>query len=420
MKFNKNNLEQIPIPASGYKIYRDEKFTGFCLRVSSKGNKTFIIDKKINKKLYRCTIGNFGVLTLEQARAEAQKILGQLSIGIDPKKEQKTDSHPKSITLIQAFNDYLAARKSLAARTISDYEKLMRSKFRDWYCIPLSSISKEMITKRHSAIGKTSPISANNAMKLVGALFNFAMYEYDDESGNSSITQNPVMKLSKTRAWYPTKRRRTKIETHQLAGWFKAVQSLKKDRSTSIANTVKDYLILLLFTGLRREEGMKLIWAEKKSSNPKITKTQSVIDLKAKTLLVRDTKNRQDHLLPLPDYLVALLKKRREENPSMYVFPNSKGNKHIIEPKKQINKVRELSGVHFNLHDLRRTFISIAESLDVPAYALKRLLNHKIINSDVTAGYIISDVERLKEPMQKIANFILNAISCSEETAEKN
>ena len=66
--------------------------------------------------------------------------------------------------------------------------------------------------------------------------------------------------------------------------------------------------------------------------------------------------------------------------------------------------------MHFTLHDLRRTFITIAESLDIPAYALKRLLNHKDSN-DVTAGYIVSDVNRLREPMQRITDFIKSKIT---------
>lgn len=35
-------------------------------------------------------------------------------------------------------------------------------------------------------------------------------------------------------------------------------------------------------------------------------------------------------------------------------------------------------------------------------YAIKRLVNHKM-NNDVTAGYIITDVERLREPMEKFS-----------------
>ncbi len=61
------------------------------------------------------------------------------------------------------------------------------------------------------------------------------------------------------------------------------------------------------------------------------------------------------------------------------------------------------------MHDLRRTFITIAESLDIPAYALKKLLNHKMTN-DVTAGYIVADVERLRIPMQKITDYLKKVV----------
>jgi len=82
---------------------------------------------------------------------------------------------------------------------------------------------------------------------------------------------------------------------------------------------------------------------------------------------------------------------------------------HIVEPRKAMLKIAELSGVPFTIHDLRRTFITTAESLDISAYALKRLLNHKM-NNDVTSGYIITDVERLRQPMQIITDFLLKAM----------
>lgn len=75
------------------------------------------------------------------------------------------------------------------------------------------------------------------------------------------------------------------------------------------------------------------------------------------------------------------------------------------DPQKQMKKVIELSGVQFTPHDLRRTFITIAESLDISAYALKRLANHKM-TSDVTAGYIIGDAERLRIPMQQVTDYL--------------
>ena len=70
--------------------------------------------------------------------------------------------------------------------------------------------------------------------------------------------------------------------------------------------------------------------------------------------------------------------------------------------------VIERSGICYTLHDLRRSFITVAESLDIPPYAIKRLVNHKMSN-DVTAGYIVSDLERLRRPAQSIADFLCRA-----------
>jgi len=43
-------------------------------------------------------------------------------------------------------------------------------------------------------------------------------------------------------------------------------------------------------------------------------------------------------------------------------------------------------------------------------YTVKALLNHKLQLSDVTGGYIIINVDRLREPMQKITNAIQERI----------
>jgi hypothetical protein len=58
---------------------------------------------------------------------------------------------------------------------------------------------------------------------------------------------------------------------------------------------------------------------------------------------------------------------------------------------------------------LRRTFITIAEGLDISAYAVKRLANHKM-KQDITSGYIITDVERLRKPMQQITDYLLRCM----------
>ena len=67
------------------------------------------------------------------------------------------------------------------------------------------------------------------------------------------------------------------------------------------------------------------------------------------------------------------------------------------------------SGICYTLHELRRTYITIAESLEISPYSIKCLVNHKMAN-DVTSGYIVSDIERLRRPAQQIADFLHTAL----------
>lgn len=108
----------------------------------------------------------------------------------------------------------------------------------------------------------------------------------------------------------------------------------------------------------------------------------------------------------MTDFLYDLLSKRQSLANDVYVFPGSGKGGYIVEPRKQMVKVTEQSGIRFTVHDLRRTFITVAESLDISAYAVKRLVNHKM-NNDITAGYIITDVERLRKPMQQITDYLI-------------
>jgi len=165
---------------------------------------------------------------------------------------------------------------------------------------------------------------------------------------------------------------------------------------SSQKGTLRDYLLLLLFTGLRRQEAAHLKWTQ--------------VDLKAKTLTIISLKNNQDHTLPLSDYIFEILNRRKQYMINEYVFHGEGAGGYIVEPRKQMAKVTNVSGIQFTCHDIRRTFLTIAESLDISAYAVKRLANHKM-NHDITSGYIITDVERLRKPMQQITDYIVSKLT---------
>lgn len=377
----------LPLPDKDQTFYRDEILKGFALRITSKGVKSFVVEKIIGNKVKRITIGKYSeALPVEKARKKAQVLLGQIADGIDPIAERKQAIVVKT-TLSQVWKDYLTARKSLKPKTLYDYSRVMEHAFAHWKNTPIINITKDKVETYHNKQGsENGKAYANLAMRLLRALFNFASGKYEDTEGRSLIPENPVKRLSQTRAWYRVERRTSYIKPNKLKDWYLAVADLKHE-------TFRDFLLLIVFTGLRKLEAAKLTWDQ--------------VDLKNKTLTVIDTKNNNPHTLPLSNFLQNLLTERKKKMESNYVFPAPTKDGYIIEQRKQAAKVREAAEIDFTIHDLRRTFITIAESLDIPAYALKRLLNHKMQN-DVTAGYIVSDVERLRAPMQKIADYLMN------------
>lgn len=399
VKLTKLAVAQALPPGSGQRFLRDALLKGFALRITANGVRAFVVEKRIEGRIKRLTLGRAGEITCEQARKEAQKLLGKIALGINPLAERE-HARLRSVTLEQAFEDFKAARKGLKERTLYDYGRLLTNAFEPWQKRPLVAITKDQVVRRHQELGEASGEAyANLAMRFLRSLLNFAMAQYEDGFGKPLLAENPVLRLTQTRAWYRAERRQTVIKVHQLASWYSAVQGLRSDRS-GFGGTVADYLLTLLFTGLRRQEAARLTWDQ--------------IDLKDRTLFLPDPKNRQPFLLPFSDFVAAIFERRRaqaeadEEAEAKYVFAGVGPKRYVVEPKKHVAKVIAQSGVEFTIHDLRRTFITIAESIDVAPYAIKRMVNHKM-RGDVTAGYIVADVERLRDPVQRVTDFLLKA-----------
>lgn len=420
LNFTKATLAALPPAEPGKRAYfNDTRVLGLQLQVTDKGVKTYYVYKRIHGRPKRIKLGRFPDMSPAMARDQAQICLAQIAKGDDP-MVLKREKRAKSVTLAAAFEDFKEARSNLKEKTLYDYQRVMDVAFPDWQKKELIKITKDMVAKRHQKLGRErGQAYANLALRVFRTVYNFARSRYEDEAGYSLLPENPVQRLTDTRAWYKQKRRDSVITRAELPAWFRAVNAIRAEVQSSynkgIPNkgssykgnsynkvapykykeTVLDYLLLILFTGLRRQEAAQLTWAN--------------VDLANRTLKILDTKNGENHTLPLSDYTYEILASRHKQADEVtdYVFPGEKDNPYLVEPRSVLRKITQISGITFTIHDLRRTFITVAESLDIPAYALKRLLNHKMTN-DVTAGYIVTDVERLRKPMQMITDFLLS------------
>ena len=413
LKLTKSGVEKLPYfqpspdHSKNQELYWDTELAGFGLRITG-SSKTYIVEKRVNGRTVRSRIGPHNQIPTEKARKMAQVLILDMSNGKDINAIKRA-SDGESITLDDAFKDFVESR-DLKDKTIHDYGLSMNNAFKGWKRKRLLDITRDMIKKKYSQIkkdaesrylrrskdGGLSPdkevmekrgnAQANLDMRFLRSLMNFASGQYEDRNGQPLVKDNPVTVLTKTKSWYRVERRQTIIKPHELSAWFAAVNNLN-------GRQVKDYLTLLLFTGLRRQEAMKLRWDQ--------------VNLKAKTLTVIDTKNRNPLTLPFGTFILKLLKDRKSKaTDSPFVFPGSGKTGHLVESKYQTAQVTKESGIKFCLHDLRRVFINTAESLDISSYAVKQLVNHSV-NGDVTAGYMVSDPERLRKPMERIETHLL-------------
>jgi integrase len=378
LRLTKRAIDALPYASTGQILYRDTELTGFGLRVG-KRSKVYFVESQVRCRTARTSIGRADVFSPDVARKKALLVLGAMAEGRHPRGERDADVAER-ITLEQAFAQFLVAKRHLSPRTVQGYSRTRDIYLRDWKGLPLSAFNREMILQRHRSLtAQHGAVTANNLMRHLRSVYNFSLARCD------ALPTNPVLILSKTRSWHREQRRRSLIAPHQLPAWWQAVMAEPTE--------CRDLLLLALFTGMRRSELLLLKWEH--------------LDLTGGTLAIPRTKNGDPLELPLSGFLVDLLRERQTlVRGSQWVFPSHSETGHLAEVKSFIARVRQASGVNFTLHDLRRTFISIAESLDIPAYALKRLLNHRVAG-DVTEGYIVISTERLRRPVEAVAARIL-------------
>lgn len=340
-----NEVKKIPHPESGQVFTWDAKLKGFGVRTTL-GSKTYIVETRVRGMKKRVSVGGCNEITLDQARKIAMEHLAQMGRGENP-NTVKAAEKAKVVTLAEVFEEYKSSRK-LRESTLKAYEGSMRRCFPDWLPRPINEITKDLIEKRHKKLSTQNgprgkgEAQADRAMRELRAILNYAAEKYEDALGRPVLTENPVKRLSKVKAWNGARRRQSVIQAHQLKAWYNEVCSLENDPD----NTIRDYLLLCLFTGLRRTEAASLRWKD--------------IDFKAETLTIPEerAKNKQEHRLPLTPFLKNMLEPRSKirniDNPEPFVFPGKGKTGHLVESKWTVAKVSKNSGVKFMIHDLRR------------------------------------------------------------------
>ncbi len=303
INFTVSSLESLPLPEKGLVTYKDIRQPALSLYITSTGVKTFFVRKRIKGRDERLIIGRFPTIKIEQARAKAAVFAGIIAERKDPMQELKKERLDQ-LTFGEHFHDYMERYSKLHKRSWKYDQDQINRHVSHWFKRRLSDITKDDVARLHEKIGRDSgKVQANAIVRRLSAIFNKALH-WGWDGFNPTLGVQRFKEFSRDRF----------IQPSEMPCLMQAISQEENE-------TLKDYILMLLFTGVRKTNLITMKWE------------QIVWD--RHEWKIPQTKNGEPLTLPLVPPALEILQNRKIRSKSAWVFPqDSDVKKHIIEPIK--------------------------------------------------------------------------------------
>jgi len=352
------------VPRTNRYAITDSLVKGLKLHILPSGSKKFLAVGRVRKtnKVRTKTLGDANVLSLDDARKSARVFLTQLQLGIDANEVnaiKMSRSKLKAITLNAALDIYLTDHE-LKPKTIASYRYEIPKYCKAFLLKPVSAITEDEICRWYLD-NKHIPTTIDKAFRSFRAILQYMI-------GTKVISHNPCAAVTTRKLRYKIKPRTRRIESYNLTPFMDAWLLLM--RKNFINPLQGDFVLWLLMTGCRLNEARTLKWSD--------------FDNEQLTITILDTKNGHPHVLPLTPLMSDLLNRRKMSNPikNPYIFPARQGrslseSNHLTDCRKTLDKITSTAKIPVvRPHDLRRSFTTVLDELDISEGNIKALLNH--------------------------------------------
>ncbi len=350
----------------------DRSMPGLGVRVRPAGGKSYVLLRQSPKGSRRVSLGPVSVKTVEEVRRDCHARRASPEPEHDP---------PPIVPLFREFVEgaWTEVRfRRYKPSTKKGFGSLLAVRILPAFgSTPLDRIAPAEVRRWFDDFSRTAPGNANNALKLLRQIMNFAVARGHIEADPSrGIKRNRRPALTRFLSREEIARLHRVLDDH--AGKGQQAQA--------------DIVRLLLLTGCRKSEIVRLRWSE--------VHEESLVLAEAKTGPRR---------VPLNTPARNILDRQPRSN-SPFVFPSPRDASRPRGAELGLwCRVRKEAGIEdVRLHDLRHTHASHAVMNGVPVPVVSRLLGHADVGMTLRYAHLGDrEIERAAERVGKcLANLM--------------
>lgn len=380
--FTKKWIEQLPPhpkdSPSREQEYSDTQVVGLKLQVSKGGRKFFLLRYTFSKQKKSIRLGEYGPLSLQDARQRANELKAQIGRGIDPQEERR--QHEAMLTFGQFATDHYLPYAYANKRTACTDESKLRI-----HLLPLlqnrklNQITTAELQRYFDQLkGRYKPASCNRHLCLLARMFKLAVTW-------GFLDKNPAIGIRKAQE---NNERHRYLSDQEIV---RLIEALRTDHNT-VASALFEFL---LYTGVRKGEAMAAKWEH--------------VDLEKRIWFLPRTKNGRSRHVLLNDLAAELLQKLPRHPGNLYLFPSDRvQGQPLTNPQKCFNRALMKAGItDFRIHDLRHTHASILVNNGATLYEVQTILGHQ--QSKTTTRYAHLGDATLRRVSDKVSKTILSA-----------
>jgi integrase len=377
---NKSTIDAAKPKTERYFLW-DDQLPGYFLRVSSTGRKVLGIQYRNQQgRTRRVTVARVGTMAPEEAWKEARRLLSEVDHGEDPAQERDVGRAAQTMKeLAERYLEQHARRKKKPSSVKTDEGHLERIIKPALGHLKVAAVTRADVAEMHYA-HRDTPVQANRAVTLAHKMFELA-----ERWGLRDDGTNPCRHVDR----YPEKRRERFLSPAELGRLGDALTKLEGELHPSATLAVR----LLVLTGARRSEILKLTWEE--------------VDLERSVLSLRDSKTGAKEI-PFGAPARRLLAEALRERGNPYVCFGTEGG-YLVGIDKPWRKIRAEAGMpNLRLHDLRHSFASVGAAGGESLLIVGKLLGHA--RASTTERYAHLDRHPAQAAAERISEEIAAAL----------